>query len=70
MVANHGFRIRRLSDSHTQLSTIAPTKALALQLIEGPTLAEKIVQGPIPVEDALKIALQIAEGLEAAMRRG
>ncbi len=46
------------------------TKALVLQLIEGPTLADKIAQGPIPVEDALKIALQIAEGLEAAHEKG
>ena len=46
------------------------TKALVLQLIEGPTLAEKIAQGPIPVEDTLKIALQIAEGLEAAHEKG
>ena len=46
------------------------TKALVLQLIEGPTLADRIAQGPIPVEDALKIALQIAEGLEAAHEKG
>ena len=46
------------------------TKALVLQLIEGPTLAERIAQGPIPVEDALKIALQITEGLEAAHGKG
>ncbi len=46
------------------------TKALVLQLIEGPTLAERIAQGPIPVEDTLKIALQIAEGLEAAHEKG
>ena len=46
------------------------TKALVLQLIEGPTLAERIAQGPIPVEDALKIALQITEGLEAAHEKG
>ncbi len=46
------------------------TKALVLQLIEGPTLADKIAQGPIPVEDALKTALQIAEGLEAAHEKG
>ena len=46
------------------------TKALVLQLIEGPTLAERISQGPIPVEDALKIALQMAEGLEAAHEKG
>ncbi len=46
------------------------TKALVLQLIGGPTLAERIAQGSIPVEDALKIALQIAEGLEAAHEKG
>ena len=46
------------------------TKALVLQLIEGPTLADKIAQGAIPVEDTLKIALQIAEGLEAAHEKG
>ena len=46
------------------------TKVLVLQLIEGPTLAERIAQGPIPVEDALKIALQITEGLEAAHEKG
>ena len=46
------------------------TKALVLQLIEGPTLAERIAKGPIPVEEALKIALQMAEGLEAAHEKG
>ena len=46
------------------------TKALVLQLIEGPTLADKIAQGLIPVEEALKIALQMAEGLEAAHEKG
>ncbi len=46
------------------------TKALVLQLIEGPTLADKIAQGPIPVEETLKIALQMAEGLEAAHEKG
>jgi len=46
------------------------TKALVLQLIEGPTLAERIAQGAIPVEEALKIALQMAEGLEAAHEKG
>ncbi len=46
------------------------TKALVLQLIEGPTLADKIAQGPIPVEDALKFALKMAEGLDAAHEKG
>ena len=46
------------------------TKALVLELIEGPTLADRIAQGPIPVEEALKIALQITEGVEAAHEKG
>ena len=45
------------------------TKALVLELVEGPTLADRIAQGPIPVE-ALPIAKQIAEALEAAHEQG
>ena len=46
------------------------TKALVLELIEGPTLADRIAQGPIPVDEALPIAKQIAEALEAAHEQG
>ncbi len=44
--------------------------ALVLELIEGPTLAERIRQSAIPLEDALPIARQIAGALEAAHDRG
>ena len=43
--------------------------ALVLELVEGPTLANRIAGGPIPVDEALTIAKQIAEGLEAAHSR-
>ena len=46
------------------------TRALVLQLIEGPTLADRIAQAPVPVDEALPIALQIAEALEAAHEKG
>ncbi len=46
------------------------TTALVLELIEGPTLADRIRQGPVPMDDALPIAKQIAEALEAAHERG
>ena len=46
------------------------TKALVLELVEGPTLADRIAQGPIPVDEALPIAKQIAEALEAAHDAG
>jgi serine/threonine-protein kinase len=45
-------------------------KALVLELVEGPTLADKIAQGPIPVDEALPIAKQIAEALEVAHEQG
>src|SRR5690349_406641 len=47
-----------------------PTKALVLQLVEGETLADRIARGPIPVDEALPIAKQIAEALEAAHEQG
>jgi serine/threonine-protein kinase len=40
--------------------------ALVLELVDGETLAERIARGPVRIEDAVKIALQIAEALEAA----
>ena len=44
--------------------------ALVLELVEGPTLADRIAQGPIPLDEALPIARQIAEALEAAHEHG
>ena len=46
------------------------TKALVMELVEGPTLADRIAQGAIPVDEALPIAKQIAEVLEAAHEQG
>ena len=44
--------------------------ALVMELVEGPTLAERIKKGPIPLEEALPIAKQMAEALEYAQERG
>src|SRR5215470_17183418 len=41
-------------------------RALVLELVEGPTLAERIAKGAIPLDEALAIARQIAEALECA----
>lgn len=46
------------------------TTALVMELVEGPTLADRIARGAIPVEEALPIAKQIAEALEAAHGQG
>jgi len=46
------------------------TTALVMELVEGPTLADRITQGAIPLDEALPIAKQIAEALEAAHEQG
>ncbi len=46
------------------------TRALVMELVEGLTLAERIKQGPLPLDEALPVAKQIAEGLEYAHERG
>jgi serine/threonine protein kinase len=46
------------------------TRALVMQLVEGPTLADRIKTGPIPVDEALPIARQICDALEYAHERG
>ncbi len=46
------------------------TNFLVLELVEGETLADRIRQGPIPVEESLKLGLQITEALEAAHEKG
>jgi eukaryotic-like serine/threonine-protein kinase len=45
-------------------------RALILELVDGETLAERLAMGPVPLEDAIPIANQIAAALEAAHERG
>ncbi len=45
-------------------------RGLVLELVEGPTLADRLTTGPLPVGEALRIAHQIAEALEAAHEKG
>ena len=52
------------------LEKSADTRALILELVEGPTLQDRIAKGPIPLDEALPIARQIAEALEAAHEQG
>jgi eukaryotic-like serine/threonine-protein kinase len=52
------------------LEEAAGVTALVLELVEGPTLADRIARGPIPLDEALPIARQIAEALEAAHEHG
>jgi Tol biopolymer transport system component len=58
--------------NHPNIATIygVEDRALIMELVEGQTLSERIKQGAIPLEEALEIARQIAEGLEAAHDKG
>jgi len=46
------------------------TLALVMELVEGPTLADRIAKEPVPLDEAWPIAKQIAEALEAAHEQG
>jgi tRNA A-37 threonylcarbamoyl transferase component Bud32/Tol biopolymer transport system component len=52
------------------LEDVGGTHFLAMELVAGEGLDERIARGPIPIEEALPIGLQIAEALEAAHERG
>src|SRR5215467_9882005 len=52
------------------LQEAAETRFIVLELVEGDTLAERSRRGRIPIEEALKIAHQIAEAFEAAHEKG
>jgi Tol biopolymer transport system component len=52
------------------LETSGESRALVMELVEGPTLAERLESGPLPIDEALLLARQIAEALEQAHGRG
>ena len=52
------------------LEEVGGVQALVLELVEGPTLADRIAKGPLPITEALTLARQIAEALEAAHEKG
>jgi Tol biopolymer transport system component len=52
------------------LEEAAGIRALVLELVEGETLAQRIARGPLPAADALTIARQIADAVEAAHEKG
>ena len=62
--------------NHTNIAAIygleesGPIRALVMELVEGPTLAYRISDGAIPLDEALSIAQQIADALDYAHERG
>ena len=59
----YGFESATLADG-------SPVHFLAMELVEGEDLAERLKRGKVPVDEALEIAKQIAEGLEEAHEKG
>jgi eukaryotic-like serine/threonine-protein kinase len=58
--------------SHPNIAAIygVEERALIMELVDGPTLTERIAEGPFAVEEAIRIAEQIADALDYAHRRG
>ena len=52
------------------METSGEAHALVMELVDGPTLAERLAQGALPLEESLAIARQIAEALEEAHEKG
>ena len=66
----HIAQIYGIEESRSGGSSDPPINALVMELVEGEDLAERLKRGPIPLDEALPIAKQIAEALEAAHERG
>ncbi len=52
------------------LAVQGETRALVMELVDGPTLAERLEQGSLPLSESLSVARQIAEALEEAHDKG
>ena len=71
--ASDADRVARFEREAKLLASLNHANIAALygmELVEGETLAERIARAPIPLEESLKIAHQIAEALEAAHEKG
>jgi eukaryotic-like serine/threonine-protein kinase len=67
---NHPHIAQIFGIEETAAADHAATRALVMELVPGDTLAERIGRGPIPVDEAIPIARQVAEALEAAHDAG
>ena len=62
--------------NHTNIATLhgfeteGAVQFLVMEMVDGETLADRIARGAVPIDEALPLFLQIAEGLEAAHESG
>jgi eukaryotic-like serine/threonine-protein kinase len=66
----HIASIYGFEDANPAVGSGRAAPVLVLELVEGPTLADRLVGGPLPLEDAWPIARQICQALEAAHEHG
>jgi eukaryotic-like serine/threonine-protein kinase len=66
----HIAQIYGLVEAPAETAGESPRRALVMELVEGEDLAARITRGPVPIDEALAIARQIAEALEAAHENG
>ncbi len=59
-----------IEEAPPRVSGQAAVRALVMELVDGSTLAERIARGPVPIDEAIAIASQIAEALAAAHEQG
>ncbi len=69
-VVAHASRVQAADSESLSNAEASLTTFLVMELVEGEDLSERIKRGPVPVEEATAIALQIAEALEAAHESG
>ncbi len=70
IAAIHGIEDLEVADGSGGSPAPDARRALVLEFVEGATLAERLAQGPVPLKEAVPIARQIADALDAAHSRG
>jgi Tol biopolymer transport system component len=64
------FDVGEVASLESQVASPEPVRFLVMEYLEGQTLEERLVRGPLPMPDVLRIAIELAGALDHAHRRG